>query len=383
MGPRPADRLLCAGVLIASGLLLVLSARGRTGEVVVSAALLPASAIPLLWRRTHPGAALVVLAAAFIAAGFFGRPAPHGIGVLFGVYAAALYGERRVRLVGGVVAGAVLISAFAAVIVTDHARAFGHLTGIAFGYGVAWVYGERTRVRRAYLAELEARARQLERERDEHAVRAADAERNRIARELHDVVAHNVSVIAVQAGAARTTAVNHPERATEVLAVIERTARGTLTELRAQLGVLRRGENTVPARHPQPGLAQLEELIAEAGESGLQVRFRIDGRPQPLSAAIDLCAYRIVQEALTNAVKHAPGARVNILLQYTEGQLRIVVVDDGPGPPATETGGHGLIGMRERVELAGGQVSTGPALGGGFRIEARLPAADRSQRESV
>jgi signal transduction histidine kinase len=298
---------------------------------------------------------------------------PDGLGLVFGGYAAALYGDRRVRHLAGAVAVVVLVMAFGAVLVTDSAKAVGHLTGFAFGYGVAWVFGDRTRTRRAYLAELTARALRLERERDEHARRAAEEERYRIARELHDVVAHNVSVIAVQAGAARATSGANPARATDALELIERMARGTLTELRTLLGVLRRSDDAPPSRRPLPTLGQLDELVGQAREAGVHVEIRVQGAVRPLAAVVDMCAYRVVQEALTNVIKHAPHAHAHLLIHYQIRGLVITVVDDGPGARATGTAGHGLIGMRERVTLAGGRLRTGPALGGGFRVEARLP----------
>jgi len=244
---------------------------------------------------------------------------------------------------------------------------------VAFGSGVAWVAGDRTRTRRAYLAELQERAAQLEREREEHVRRATDEERSRIARELHDVIAHNVSVIAVQAGAARTTAAADPDRSRATLELIERTARSTLGELRALLGVLRKSGEPAPLRQPQPTLAQLDELVAQSRDAGLHVELRVEGEARAVAAIADLCAYRVVQECLTNAMKHAPGANVNVLLRYGPRDLLVTVVDDGPGPAEAGPAGHGLIGMRERLALVGGTLAVGPALGGGFRVEARLP----------
>jgi signal transduction histidine kinase len=377
---RQVDWLVFGTAVMITGSLLIAMAVADQAGVVVSALLLPMATVPLLWRRSRPGLTVLVLAAAFGLSVSFGAAAPDGVGLLFGVYAAALYGRRHVRIIGGFVAAGLLVAAFVAIALTDRTRVFGHLTGTAIGFAVAWVYGDRTRAHRAYLAELEERARRLEIERDEHARRAAESERSRIARELHDVVTHNVSVIAVQAGAARATADAHPHRASEALALIERTARETLTELRAQLGVLRRGDSAAALRQPQPGLEQLDDLVLLAREAELGVRLRIDGQRRPLPSVVDLCAYRVIQEALTNIVKHAPGANINILVEYSPAQLRIVVVDDGPGPPpgGTPSTGHGLIGMRERVALAGGRLRIGPALGGGFRIEVGLPLSTAS-----
>jgi signal transduction histidine kinase len=370
--PRQVDWMVFGAALLLSAPALVHVAILGEGGLDAGLAVLPFGTVPLLRRRSHPGPVLAVLAAAFLVSAVFVRAELNGAGLLFGVYAAALYGDRRVRLVAGALAAAVLAVSFGLLLATGSARGLGHLTGIAFGYGVAWVLGDRTHTHRAYLAELEERGVRLERERDEHARRATAEERNRIARELHDVVAHNVSVIAVQAGAARTTSRSNPERAVEALGLIERTARGTLSELRALLGVLRKVDGSAPLR-PRPTLGRLDELVRQAHEAGVDVEARVEGTARPLVAVVDLCAYRVVQEALTNAIKYAPHANVHLLVRYGTSSLRITVVDDGPGAPEGGPVGHGLIGMRERVALVGGELRVGPALGGGFRVEARLP----------
>jgi signal transduction histidine kinase len=257
-----------------------------------------------------------------------------------GFWLAGRFSPRQVDWMVLAAAAAVLVVAFGIVLATGSTSALGHLGGPAFGFGVVWVLGDRTRNRRAYLAQLEERAARLERERAEHARRAAEAERIGIARELHDVVVHNVSVIAVQAGAARATSHLDPDRATAALGLIERTARTTLTELRALLGVLRRQDRSAPVLAPQPSLAQLDRLLGQTREAGVRVDARVQGQVRPLPATADLAAYRIVQEALTNVVKHAPGANVVLTLGYRPGDLQIVVDDDGPGTP-TPSGGSG------------------------------------------
>ncbi|HEX6674559.1 MAG TPA: sensor histidine kinase [Actinomycetes bacterium] len=369
--PRVVDWMVFGAALLLSGPALAHAALVGHRGVAVGLVALPFGTVPLLWRRSRTGAVLAVLTAAFVVSATSVRAELNGVGLLFGVYAAALYGDRLVRLVAGIVAGGVLAASFGLLLATGSSRGLGHLVGVAFGYGVAWVLGDRTRTRRAYLAELEQRAVRSERERDEHARRAAAEERNRIARELHDMVAHNVSVIAVQAGAVRSTWVG-PERAMDALGLIERTARSTLSELRALLGVLRKGEGAAPLR-PRPTLGELDELVGQAREAGIRLEARVEGTARPLVAVVDLCAYRVVQEALTNAIKYAPNANVHLLVRYGAGSLLITVVDDGPGAVDGGSAGHGLIGMRERVALAGGELHVGPALGGGFRVEARLP----------
>jgi signal transduction histidine kinase len=263
------------------------------------------------------------------------------------------------------------------VLATGEAKQLGHLAGPAFGAGVAWALGDRNRNRNAYLSQLEERARSAERDREENARRAREDERNRIARELHDVVAHNVSVIAVQAGAARTTAAGDAERAVEALGLVERTARATLSELRALLGVLRK-DDAAPLQ-PQPTLAQLDDLVRRASDAGLRVQTHIEGAARALPGVVELAAYRVVQEALTNAIKHAGEASAHVLVRYGEAELELLVADDGAGPaPAAETAGHGLVGMRERVALYGGEVEAGAGPGGGFAVHARIPLAERA-----
>ena len=209
----------------------------------------------------------------------------------------------------------------------------------------------------------------------------ARGERARIARELHDVVAHHISMISVQAETARLTTAGLPEAGAQRLSAIGDTARAALTEMRRLLGVLR--EDDVAAdRRPQPGLGQLNELLDEAREaSGAAARLIVQGPPDPLDPGVELAAFRIVQEALTNARRHAPGAAVDVELHYGDACLRVRVRDNGPGPaPNPPVGGHGLLGMRERAAAVGGELRTGPAPGGGFLVETELPARTESMR---
>ncbi|MEV6108923.1 sensor histidine kinase [Streptomyces sp. NPDC051940] len=205
---------------------------------------------------------------------------------------------------------------------------------------------------------------------------AARGERARIARELHDVVAHHISMISVQAETARLTTPGMPEAGAKRLRDIGDTARAALTEMRRLLGVLREDSGvTAPQRRPQPGLTQLNELLDEARDAtGAAARLIVSGAVAPLDPGIELTAYRIVQEALTNARRHAPGAAVDVEMHYTEDTLLLRVRDNGPGPghsPASP--GHGILGMQERAHTVGGELRTGPAPGGGFLVEARLP----------
>jgi signal transduction histidine kinase len=371
--PHQVDWLVFLGATGFSLAVVLRAALIEEASVALGLAAVPFATVPLLWRRSRPGLVLALITAAFAVSAISGPAAAGGVGLLFAVYAAALYGDRRTRFAGGALALVVLLVAFGTVLSTGTARALGHLAGVAFGYAIAWIHGDRTRTRRAYLAELEARAERLEREQDERAQRAAEQERNRIARELHDIVVHDVSVIAVQAGAARSTSNDDPSRAVKALNLIERTARTTLNELRALLGVLRRDDQAGAPRIPQPKLANIDELVNQARAAGIDIETRVEGTAIGLGDLVELCGYRVVQEALTNVMKHAPHAHVHLLVRYGADDLHLTVVDDGPGAPEDAPTGHGLIGMRERVTLAGGDLRLGPALGGGFRVDARFP----------
>jgi signal transduction histidine kinase len=203
--------------------------------------------------------------------------------------------------------------------------------------------------------------------------RAAMGERARIARDLHDVVAHHVSAIAVQAETARLTTEGLPEQGRAHLESIGQTARDALAEMRRLLGVLREDVDGDVDREPPPGLARLNELVDTARAAGTPVRLTLEGVMAPLPPGVDLCAYRILQEALTNARRHAPGATVDVELGYDVGTLRLRVRDHGPGAAEPGSDGHGLLGMRERAIMVGGTLRAGPADGGGFAVEAELP----------
>ena len=226
------------------------------------------------------------------------------------------------------------------------------------------------RGRRAVAAE--ARAAQLERDHEQRAQAAVATERGRIARELHDVIAHSVSVMTVQAGAARMQLPDHPDRAMPPLMAVEETGRQALTELRRLLGILH--ENDARTLAPQPGLTDLPGLAEAMQHAGVEVDVRVDGRPRPLPASLDLTAYRIVQEALTNVLKHAGPAQATVVVHYHPDALRLDITDDGKAPPTTADGsGHGLPGMQERVNLFGGQLAAGPSRDGGYSVNAQLP----------
>lgn len=249
---------------------------------------------------------------------------------------------------------------------------------------MAWVLGDSLRTRRAYYAQLEERATRLEKEREAKAKVAVAAERARIARELHDVVAHNVSVMVVQADGAAYVLDTAPDQTRMALETISGTGRQALAEMRRLLGVLRTGDGGKDGAEeyvPQPGMEQIADLVDQVRSAGLTVDFKIEGTPRPLPSGVELTAYRIVQEALTNTRKHGgPEVGASVMLHYGDDELTVLAQDDGRGAQrelyeegGTDGLGHGLIGMRERVGMVGGSLEAGPRPGGGFRISAALP----------
>jgi signal transduction histidine kinase len=242
-------------------------------------------------------------------------------------------------------------------------------------YAASYAIGSSMRNRRLYNEQLEQRAADLERERDEEAKRAVADERLRIAQELHDVVAHSMGVIAVQAGVGAHVIDKDPDEAKKSLEAIASTSRSTLTEIRRLLGVLRADERG--AYQPAPGLTDLDKLVDDLGAAGLPVTVTVEGSARDVPPGVDLTAYRIVQEALTNVLKHAGPAHADVRVGYAPGTIRLEIVDDGRGVNGRAGAhGHGLMGMRERVGVYGGTLRAGPATGGGFRVVAELPFGD-------
>jgi signal transduction histidine kinase len=333
--------------------------------------------LPLAARRRFPGAVLALGVASGLAVAALGlSPIVLGLAILVAVYSVAAYGNRWVSLAGlaaaevGSVAVQLTPGRFQAPTVVSNALVI----------GAAWLLGHFVGVRRAYTARLEERTAELEQAREELARRAVTKERLRLARELHDVVAHAMSVIAVQSGVGAHVASAQPEEAAKALAAIEATSRAALEELRRLLGVLRQDSEPQGDLTPVPGLADLDSLLAEVSKAGLGVRLRVEGTPSPLPAGVDLSAYRIVQEALTNVVKHAGPARAQVTVGYRDRAVTVEVTDDGRGVRASAGDGragvgHGLIGMRERVAAFNGDLEAGPLPDGGFRVAARLPLA--------
>jgi signal transduction histidine kinase len=346
--------------------------------VVVAAGL----AVPVIFRRANPIAAYVT-AVAFggiqVLLGF--RPIATDVAILILLYTLAAYCPRRVSVWGLAVCLSGSAVAIARWTTASGRSVLDWLTVGAVLFAapalLAWVLGDSMRYRRAYYASLEDRAARLERERDAQARVAAAAERARIARELHDVIAHNVSVMVVQADGASYALSTDPARAKEALAAISATGRQALAEMRRLLGVLRREDESAGSqRAPQPGIGELGELLDQARMAGLPVSFLVEGEPLPLPAGAALTAYRIVQESLTNTRKHAgPVASASVRLRYSADALVLAISDDGQGGAAPDGAGHGLTGMRERVAVYGGSVAAGPRPGGGFEVVATLPLA--------
>jgi signal transduction histidine kinase len=299
------------------------------------------------------------------------------------VYTVASQGARwasRLALVAGFCAPALSVLRWQRMYETGREQAVQALF-LTVPFVLAWVIGDSLRTRRAYYAQLEERAERLQREREAQSKAAVAAERARIARELHDVVAHNVSVMVVQADGAAYVLDGSPDLAKQALGAISQTGRLALAEMRRLLGLLRESDDSGGEYVPQPGVDQLGDLIEQVRGAGLPVDFAVAGAVHPLSSGVELTAYRIVQEALTNTRKHGgPAAHATVRLTYGEHKLGMLIEDDGRG--AVDTGGEeggadglgqGLIGMRERVSMVGGTLHTGPRPGGGFRIRAELP----------
>jgi signal transduction histidine kinase len=337
-----------------------------------------ALAAPLVLRRRLPLLVLAVTAVHFTRYWAVGQVNEIASWLVLGVavYSAAAYGEhRRARWV----AGACLLALIGAgVLPTLHGGAGPvELAAVALfdalPFLLGWSLGAMMRALRDYRAALEERNRQLDREREANARRAVLEERVRIARELHDVVAHHVSVMGIQAGVARRLFNRDPKEAAAAIGSVETASRQAIADLQQLVGVLRRQDEGDDLA-PQPSLQRLPELAAHMHQAGLPVALIIRGQPQQLPAGVELSAYRIIQEALTNTLKHAGPARAAVTVHYGNGAVEVEVVDDGQGPPAGRpaTGGTGLVGMQERVRLYGGHLEAEARPGGGFRVHALL-----------
>jgi signal transduction histidine kinase len=329
--------------------------------------------LPLLLRHRLPFAAPVFAFAVQVAVTFadptLGAETTAFAALLLAFWVVGAYNERTQAIAGT----AIGFASIAVVARVDERLGLEEaVSGILFGGAVSAIgYALQRRSSRA--AALEERAALLERRRQEAEQGAIAEERRRIARELHDVIAHSITLMTVQAGAARLLLAEDPERARESVLSVEETGRHALAELRRLLGVLHPGEGEA-ALAPQPGLARLDDLLAQARRAGLPVELAVAGTPRALAPGVDLTAYRIVQEALTNARKHAGPAHAHVVVRYGVDALELEVTNDGQAAPKSGDGGrHGLVGMRERVALYDGTLETGPRAEGGYAVRARLP----------
>jgi signal transduction histidine kinase len=321
--------------------------------------------LPLAWRRRAPLAVVAVVMGALAAQSHHDSseqpPQTPFLALVVAVYSVAAYSERTNALIGGAFSLAVILLSEP----DDFIVAGPLYTGV-------WLAGRLYRDRQRLAAALESRAVALEREQEETARLAIAEERARIARELHDVVAHSVSVMVVQAGAERLALRPGQDSTRETLLSIEKTGRQALGEMRRLLGMLRKEDEEL-ALAPLPSLDHLDSLVAHVREAGLPVELHVEGARQTLPAGVDISAFRIVQEALTNALRHAGPARARVVVRYGDGEVEVEVADDGRGPQEANGSGHGLVGMRERVTLYGGELETGLREGGGYAVRARLP----------
>jgi signal transduction histidine kinase len=331
--------------------------------------------MPLLARRRYPLGALLAVGVA-IAAGSFvdGKLVAHPfVSFLFGLAICVLFGMRPARLQS--VAGLAFTIGVAVIVTSNDPKGkTGDFISDVIAFSVAWIIGFSVGGKFREVDEARERAARAEQEREERARLAVADERARIARELHDVVGHSVSVMTVQASAVRRTLDPDQEKERDALLVVEQTGREALAEMRRVVGVLRRPEEA-PALAPQPSLEHLDRLVESAREAGLPVELRVEGKPVQLAAGLDLTAYRLVQEGLTNALKHARAQQAEVVVRYADGQVELTVSDDGRGGGDGDKGGHGLVGIRERISVYGGELDAGPRPEGGYRLSAKLPIA--------
>ena len=332
--------------------------------------------LPLAVRRTHPLAAylsvwLSLAAMIRISPGFNRNATVLVIVIVFALYSFGANAKGRQAWTA-----VFLIPLAVAAFVSDDGDPF-HIGDVVFGaliFGGPWLAGVMIRLRRQSERSLTLRTVELERDRDEQARAAVAEERQRIARELHDVVAHAISVVVVQARGGRKVLERDPEAALTAFDSIERTGEQALGEMRRLLGMLR--DDDEHSRSPQPSLERLDVLAEEMRESGLPVELWVEGTPNGIPPGVDVSAYRIVQEALTNVLKHAGPAIAQVHVRFAADGVTIDVVDDGRGGVAAPGTGNGLLGIRERVAVVGGEIETGTRSEGGFAIHARLPYRD-------
>lgn len=333
--------------------------------------------VPFVFRRRYPRASTAVMIAAAFAQVLLGA----GIMFVDVMLAFAVFSlATRLRWMWSAAATVLVLlwlPLAGAQTAAQGLAVFGIIVPFMLGMVSFWLGGMLVRARRAEIEALREQARVLERQRDAQARIVAAEERSRIAREIHDIVSHNLSVVALMADGAASKVRTDPDRAEQAIITARDTSRAAMAEMRRMVGVLRTSQSEIAA--PQPGLGQIEKLLDAQRAVGLKVDYAVFGEPVPLSEGIDLCAYRVVQEALTNAREHGGPSltTVTVRIEYGDDELTIDVADDGStasGPAQQESGGgHGLVGMRERVSNYGGTLRTGPQPGGGFEVHATLP----------
>jgi signal transduction histidine kinase len=377
--PLLADAALAA-------VLLVLSVPPFTGlngtRPALALALTAAIVLPLAWRRRAPFLVLMIITAAALVQLFTDQAITDYLAFLVAFYTVTAHAPpRRILAAAALLAAGTVLAVVRSPVTAAHAVwQWAILTGLAAAAGFMGYYVRTTR--RAHLASLLDQAEQLERELEQQSQLAAAAERARIARELHDIVAHHIAVMIALAEGAACTAASRPGQAVTLMGEVAATGRSALTEMRRLLGVLREPTEPAPGHTPQPTLADLDDLLATVRAAGLPVRLAVTGQQFPLQPGAQLAAYRVIQESLTNALKHAPGTSALVHLSYLPGELRLDVTNDGhPGagagsgqPIGVRAAGHGIAGMRERAAVFGGEVSAGPRPGGGWRVHLLLPA---------
>jgi signal transduction histidine kinase len=371
--PRLVDAVLVAALLLLSGP-HVAAARGWT--LAWSVVLIPALLLPLVWRRRAPFAVFLIIAAAALAQAFTGLPLTGDVALLVAFYTVVAYEPaRRILAAAAILEAGSVLAAIRYRVPVDHLVVF--ISALVTAAGLIGYY---VRTRRAFLASLVGRAERLERERDREALLAASAERARIAREMHDIVAHNLAVMIALADGAAYTARADPAQAVAIMGQVSGTGRSALTEMRRLLGVMRQPAAIAagPEHAPQPTLADVDDLLVTVRAAGLPTSLTVSGAPVTLPPSMQLALFRVTQEALTNTLKHAAATSAQVRLAYRPGEVELEVSDNGQpvagpaGSPASGSAGHGIVGMRERAAVFGGEVLAGPCSGGGWRVRTVL-----------
>lgn len=372
--------VVALGVLALIDIWVVSLSDVTTGLRLINTFILLAICLALVWRRRSPVAVLLAVMVLVDIQAIFFSPSVHNPGeqptlesflaLLLGFYSVAAYAEERRGILGAAIVGVSILAIDIPRLIAGMNP--GDIIPAWVFYTTVWFIGRTIRKGRLQAARLQDLAAQLELEREEKTRTAVAEERSRISRELHDVIAHSVSVMVVQAQAAQRLLEGEQREARQALSSIETTGRQALTEMRRMLGILRRTDAEL-ALTPQPSLKYLEALIEKVRDSGLPVELNVEGEARPLPPGVDLSAYRIVQEALTNSLKHAGPSHAKVRVNYGEDELELEISDDGAGNGKGEGSGQGLIGMRERVTLYGGVFESGKRDGGGYLVRARLP----------